>query len=58
MTFPKILWGILWFVFCKHVLNTVVMVTTFSYDTFYYVKIRDFHYFLFELTKIRNMGLK
>ena len=30
MTSPKIWWGIFWFVFCKHVLNTVVMVTTFS----------------------------
>ena len=30
MTFPKILWGIFWCVFCKHLLNTVAMVTTFS----------------------------
>ena len=30
MTFPKILWGIFWCVFCKHLLNTVAMVTIFS----------------------------
>ena len=30
MAFPNILWGIFWCVFCKHLLNTVAMVTTFS----------------------------
>ena len=34
MTFPKILWGIFLCVFCKHLLNTVAMVTTFSQGTF------------------------
>ena len=34
MTFPEILWGIFWCVFCKHLLNTVAMVTTFCEDTF------------------------
>ena len=34
MTFPKILWGIFWCVFCKHLLNAVAMVTTFSKGTF------------------------
>ena len=34
MTFPKILRGIFWCVFCKHLLNAVAMVTTFSQDTF------------------------
>ena len=29
MTFPKILWGIFWCVFCKHLLNTVAMVPHF-----------------------------
>ena len=29
MTFPNILWGILWFVFRKHLLNAVAMVTHF-----------------------------
>ena len=34
MTFPKILWGIVRCVFCKHLLNTIAMVNTFSKDTF------------------------
>ena len=34
MICPKILWGIFWCVFYKHLLNTVAMVTTFYQDTF------------------------
>ena len=34
MTFPKIIWVIFWCVFCKHLLNTVAIVTTFSKETF------------------------
>ena len=107
MTLPKILWGIFWFVFRKHLLKVVAMVTRFSQYTFQFfmiyilcvkntmhaifsyllwpkqrvpwilqlfsvkfifldkamnsgknMKIRDFHYFLFEPTKIQNMDVK
>ena len=34
MTFPKILWGIFWFVFRNHLLNAVAMVSPFSLYTF------------------------
>ena len=33
MTFPKILWGIFWFVFRKHLLSAVAMITPFSLYT-------------------------
>ena len=37
MTFPKLLLGIFWLVLCKHLLNTVAMVTTFFYYTFQFL---------------------